>query len=86
MKLLKIVLFILFLSLTSTMSAQASDVIEDIQDDLKKCEFSFRADFFKDMVQCLNHVRGVTFKERVQAGLAMAMCTEADIKKNSRVH
>ena len=81
MKPLKIVLFILFLPLTNTISAQANDVIEDIQGDLKKCEFSFRKDFFKDMVQCLNHARGVTFKERVQAGLAMAMCTKADITK-----
>ena len=81
MKSLKIVLIILFLSLISTISAQTNDVIEDIQGNLKKCEFSFRKDFFKDMVQCLNHARGITFKERVQAGLAMAMCTKADITK-----
>ena len=62
-------------------TAYADSNIGDIQKDLRKCKFSARLSLITDIVECLKKAkrRSVSFKERVQAGVALLKCTKGDI-------
>ena len=83
MKKLRSTLFYLIFVINVMPVVQADDVVDDIKQELKKCELSFHKDFFEGIAECLSQadVGQIDFQERAKAGLAMVMCVKRDMKE-----